>query len=87
MTHLEVITNCINEMARINIPAGLIEQVGIPVYNVRQTLIELANEIIEQANKAEAANKPETKDNPEDDIQIGIGSSETMPNQNGSDAK
>lgn len=53
MTDIEILTNCINEMARINIPAGLIEQIGLPIYSIRQELINLANSIIEKSNKEE----------------------------------
>jgi hypothetical protein len=62
MTDIEILTNCINEMARINIPAGLIEQIGLPIYNIRQELINLANNIIEKANKAEKISKEENDD-------------------------
>lgn len=57
MTDIEILTNCINEMARINIPAGLIEQIGLPIYNIREELINLANSIIEKANKEESKNE------------------------------
>ena len=76
MTNLEIVTNCINELARINIPAGLIEQVGIPVYNVRQDLIGLANSMIEKENKKDENGKVvdmpiEVKEVPEETNQNG----------------
>ena len=79
MTDIEILTNCINELARINVPMGLIEQVGIPVYNVRQELINLANNIIEKANQAEKEVKTENHE-------VKDKSSEE-DNQNGSEVK
>lgn len=94
MTDLEILTNCINELARINVPMGLIEQVGIPVYNVRQELIGLANSIIEKSNKTEKEAKPEntqsnisvlpTADEESQDKEV---STETEDNQNGSEVE
>ena len=94
MTDLEILTNCINELARINVPMGLIEQVGIPVYNVRQELIGLANRIIEKSNKTEKKAKPEnTQSNisvlptADEESQDKEASTETEDNQNGSEVE
>lgn len=76
MTDIEILTNCINEMARINIPAGLIEQIGLPIYNIREELINLANSIIEKANKVE-----KNEDSKIEAVK------DTVDNQNGSEVE
>ena len=57
MTDIEMLNNCINELARISVPVVLTEQIGIPVYNVRQDLIRLANSVIESTKRKEKESK------------------------------
>lgn len=62
MTDLELLQKCVTDLGNISIPAVLIEQIGIPVYNVRQNLIALVNAVKtknseQPAEPAEAENE------------------------------
>jgi hypothetical protein len=48
MTDIELLQNCIKELGLIDIPVGLLEKLGIPIYNVRQRLIALLNKVNKQ---------------------------------------
>ena len=58
MTDIEVLQKCINDLGQISIPASMIEQIGIPVYNVRQNLISLHLAVLDkiEEDKAETEN-------------------------------
>ncbi len=61
MTDLELLQKCIAELGGISIPTVLIEQIGIPVYNVRQNLIALMNSV--QKKSAEQKTEPAKAEN------------------------
>lgn len=61
MTDLELLQKCIAELGSVSIPTVLIEQIGIPVYNVRQNLIALMNSV--QMKSAEQKTEPAEAEN------------------------
>ena len=61
MTDLELLQKCIAELGGISIPTVLIEQIGIPVYNVRQNLIALMNSV--RTKSAEQNTEPAEAEN------------------------
>lgn len=54
MTDIELLKESIDELERISVPIGLTEPIGIPVYNVRQNLIDIFNSIQEKRAQAES---------------------------------
>ena len=48
MTDLDLIKRDIDSLGAINVPAAMIEQIGIPILNVRNDLIQLYNSVMEQ---------------------------------------
>lgn len=80
MTDLELLSACINELGGINVPAVLIESVGIPVLNVRAKLINLFNAIKEKdSNNRKSENtEPENNENP---VLVDSGVSDTSPEE------
>ncbi len=63
MTDIEMLKKCINELGRINVPTVLLEQIGIPIFNVRQNLITLFSSI-ETQRKPAVEEEPEIKIEP-----------------------
>jgi len=53
MTELEAINQAIVTLDRINVPAYLIEQIGVPICNVSNLLKQLHKAIEEAKNKNE----------------------------------
>lgn len=53
MDTLQVLQTVVNELGSVCIPAAYMEQIGVPVYNSRQKLIALFNEIQKAAEKNE----------------------------------
>ncbi len=61
MSDIELLQKCIKDLGTISIPTVLLEQIAIPIYNVRQNLIALRQSIEEQNNAkaSEDSKKPE----------------------------
>lgn len=61
MTDLDVLFQTIHDIDRISIPVGLMEQIGIPLQNVRNNLVGLYNGILDAVEKEKAKNSEEVK--------------------------
>lgn len=48
MTDLEILKKAITDLGAISVPNLLLEQIALPIYNVRQSLIGLLNAINKQ---------------------------------------
>ena len=66
MTDLELLQKVITDLDNINVPAGLIRQIGIPIMNASGNLKQLYDFVMDNAKKQEE--KPADDD---DDIHIG----------------
>lgn len=87
MTDLELLSACINELGRISVPTVYVEQIGIPVYNVRQKLISLYKSVSELSKPQEEpepeVQEPENAEPVTDDniVQLIPEDSETPPEE------
>jgi len=63
MSDLELLEKCIKDLGRINVPMALLEQIGIPIFNVRQNLMAILDSI-ETQRKPAVDEEPETKIEP-----------------------
>ena len=45
MNMIELFQECIRTLGNIYVPAALTEQISVPVYNVRQDLVSLVNQL------------------------------------------
>ena len=51
MTDLEILDYCVKQLGIIDVPVGLLEKIGIPIYNVRSKLIALQNAVANNSQK------------------------------------
>lgn len=53
MTDIDIIRNAIKTLDNLNIPNWLLEQIGIPIYNVNKDLKNLYSAIMERAQQSQ----------------------------------
>ena len=56
MTDVELLKNSVDVLGAINVPVGLLESIGVPIYQVRKNLMKLLEAVAANSRKEE----PET---------------------------
>ena len=65
MSDIELIHKCVTDLDSISVPIGLLQQIGVPIQNVRNNLAMLYNGILDNIEKQQKANETEASDNAE----------------------
>lgn len=67
MSDYELLQKCIKDLGSINVPMAFLEQIGVPIFNVRQNLINLCDSIeavIQKRAQEETVENPDVKEEP-----------------------
>lgn len=53
MTDIELLKNSVDVLGAVNVPVGLLESIGAPIYQVRKNLMNLLEAIANNTKKAD----------------------------------
>lgn len=53
MTDIELLKNSVDVLGAINVPVGLLESIGVPIYQVRKNLVKLLEAVAANSKKAD----------------------------------
>lgn len=62
MKDIDLIKNSIDALGAISVPVGLLDSIGVPIYQVRKNLQALYEAVIEKSKSKNETEEPQTEE-------------------------